>query len=263
MGKLDNIRYYSTDASIHYIAAKEFYQNEQMLNKTQNTETFKQMMPMAYVNVGVLFKAFAPIIGEMNLYKIFLLFDIIIFCFSGILFYFIIKDKINTRWNTLIDIIITIIYLTGYPLNNLLNGFYYLGIGILFINAILYIMKLKNQNKGMERLQLALLNTGVILSYSLFAPVIFLSIFIYDGYITYKKYNKVLNKEFILNTITTLIIPGLIGVIYLILPNIETVKNIALEGYIYKNLFINIIFFLPFVGVYLFKMIKEKKLIIN
>lgn len=44
VGNLENIRYSSTDASIHYIAAKEFYQNEQMLNKTKNTETATQIL---------------------------------------------------------------------------------------------------------------------------------------------------------------------------------------------------------------------------
>lgn len=204
VGFLENIRYYSTDASIHYIAAREFYENDKMLDKTEKTETPKQMMPMAYVNVGMLFKAFAPIVGEINLYKIFILFDITIFCFSALLFYFIIKDKIQSSWHFLFACTISIIYLIGYPLNNLLNGFYYLGIGCLFINAILYVMKYQD-----EKIIIFLLNTGLILSYSLFAPVVFISIFAYKLYKNYKNNKKILNKKVILDILITLVLPRL------------------------------------------------------
>lgn len=257
VGKIEDIRYYSTDASIHYIAAKEFYQNDQLLYKTEGTESPTQMMPVAYTNVGLIFKALEPIVGEMNFYKIFILFDITIFLFSAILFYFIIKDKITTKIHILIGLLVTIIYLVGYPLNNLLSGFYYLGVGCLSINGILYILKHKEYNK---RITLALLNTTLILSYSLFAPVVYLSMFIYDLIDTRKKYNKTFNKEFIINTIVTLIIPGIIGVLYLLAPNISAVKYIAVDGYIHKKLLINIIFFIPFVIYFLFKRIKEKDL---
>ena len=257
VGKIENIRYYSTDASIHYIAAKEFYQNDKLLYKTEGTESPTQMMPVAYTNVGLTFKALEPIIREMNFYKIFILFDITIFLFSAILFHFIIKDKITTKIHTLIGLAITIIYLVGYPLNNLLSGFYYLGVGCLSINGILYILKHKEYNK---RITLALLNTTLILSYSLFAPVVYLSIFIYDLINTHKKYNKIFNKEFIINTIVTLIIPGIIGVLYLLAPNISAVKYIAVDGYIHKKLLINIIFFVPFAIYFIFKRIKEKDL---
>lgn len=258
IGNLENIRYFSTDASIHYIAAREFYENEQMLNKTENTETATQMMPIAYVNVGILFKAFAPIVGEMNLYKIFLLLDSTIFCFTGILFYYILKRTIQNKWHLLLAASLTIIYLIGYPLNNLLSGFYYLGIGCLFINAILYYMTLQDKKIGMTRMILFLLNTGLILSYALFAPVVYLSIFLYDAYKNKRKYHKLWNREWLFDTIITLILPGLIGVIFLLLPNIETVKYIAQEGYIYKNLWNNIVFFLPFAIYFLVKQIKEK-----
>lgn len=256
VGKIENIHYYSTDASIHYIAAKEFYQNDQLLYKTEGTESPTQMMPVAYTNVGLTFKALEPIVGEMNFYKIFILFDITIFLFSAVLFYFIIKDKITTKIHILFGLVITIIYLVGYPLNNLLSGFYYLGVGCLSINGILYILKHKEYNK---RITLALLNTTLILSYSLFAPVVYLSMFIYDLINTRKKYNKTFNKEFIINTIVTLIIPGIIGVLYLLAPNVSAVKCIAVDGYIHKKLLINIIFFIPFVLYYLLK-IKEKDL---
>ena len=256
-GKIENIRYYTTDASIHYIAAKEFYQNDKLLYKTEGTETATQMMPVAYVNVGLAFKALEPIIGEMNFYKIFIIFDMLVFLTSALTFYFIIKNKVKSKIQLILAIIVTIIYLLGYPLNNLLSGFYYLGVGCLSINAILYVLGQKEYKK---RLILSLLNTTIILSYSLFAPVVYISIFIFNCFTTHKNNKKILNKEFIIDTLITLIIPGLIGTIYMLSPNIETVKYIAVEGYIYKNLLINVLFFIPFAFYFFVRKIKNKEL---
>jgi len=261
MGFFQNIRYFSTDASIHYIAAKEFYQNDKMLNKTENTETVKEMMPMAYVNVGMLFKAFEPIVGQMNFYRIFLIFDVTVFLFSAILFYYIIKEKIENKWHIVFAIILSVIYLCGYPLNNLLSGFYYLGIGCLMVSAILYFMLYKEEiNKTTERITLFLLNTGLILSYALFTPILYSSLFIYKIYKTYKTNKKIITKTIIIDTIIEFIIPGLLGVIFLLLPDIKRMACISMDGYIYKKIFVNIIFFIPFAAYFYFKKIKEKKL---
>lgn len=254
VGKITNIRYFSTDASIHYIGAREFYENDKMLHKTENTETDKQMMPMAYVNVGILFKAFAPVISEINLYKIFLLVDITIFCFSGILFYFILKNRIKQKSHQIIAVMMTMLYLMGYPLNNLLSGFYYLGIGCLTINAILYIMEVQELKEGAKRLLLCLLNTGLILSYALFAPVVYGSMFLYYLFTERKKI-----KQIVLDTILTLVIPGFIGVMFLLVPAIEKVKYIAVDGYIYDCFWINIMFFIPFTSYYIYQKGKKKE----
>lgn len=261
IGFFENIRYYSTDASIHYIAAREFYENDKMLNKTENTETAKEMMPIAYVNVGMLFKAFEPIVGQMNFYKIFLIFDVTIFYFSAILFYFTIKSKIENKWHLIFATILTIIYLCGYPLNNILNGFYYLGIGCLVANSILWLMLLKEEiNKNAKRIILFLLNMGIIFSYALFAPVIYISIFLYNGYCNYKLNKKIITKSFIIDTLVELIIPGILGIIYLLLPDITKVEIISNDGYIYKRLLVNIIFFIPFVVYFYLEKIKTKKI---
>ena len=93
---LEKIKYFSTDASIHYIAAKEFSENDKLLNETQGTQTYKQMLPMLYTNVGLMFKAFEPIVGVLNLYKIYIAFDIIIFLLIALTFYCILKKAIKS-----------------------------------------------------------------------------------------------------------------------------------------------------------------------
>lgn len=253
---LEKIKYFSTDASIHYLASKEFSQNVKLLNETETTQTYKQMLPMLYTNVGLAFKAIEPIIGEINLYKIYIVFDVLIFWLIGITFYFIVKRAIkNTRGYVLV-LAITIIYLLGYPLNNLVTGFGYLGFCLVFINLIILVMQnIKRQDvlKQFKLLVLLVLNLAVMFSYNIFTVLIYLSEFIYFINLS-KKQN---NKKIIIDILITLVVPGVLGIIYFILPNISAIKAITLEGYIYQNMWSNFVLFIPFILYYMYKVQKS------
>lgn len=258
---IDNIRYFTTDAHIHYIAAREFYENNSLLNNTEGTETGKQMMPLAYTNTGILFKVFEPFLGTVNLYKIFIICDLSIYLLNATLFYFIIKRYITQTWQYIIAGIVSIIYMIGYPLNSLICGFYYLSLCLMLINAVIIIIQnLKEESikDSLKILLIALLNLGIISSYTLFAPVIYGSIFVY-----YLLCEKDIKQKCVY-ILLTLIIPGLIGTIYIYLPfllqnGITSEGLISQDGYIYKSYWPNFVFFIPFAIYGIYKGLKEKQ----
>ncbi len=165
-------------------------------------------------------------------------------------------NKLN---NKIITTIFSIIYILGYPLNAWISGFHYLILGILFVETIIYLIKeSENLNFGYTLIATFLLNFGLILSYSLFCPFVYLAEFIYYIYKYTKHKNKV--KLFLL-TLVTLILPGIIGIAYLILPSLGKVGGyIALEGWLYKNMWSNFILFMPFTIYYIYINIKNKEL---
>lgn len=258
------IKYLTTDASIHYISAREFYENESLLLKVENIETANAMMPGAYSNIGILFKAFAPIIGEMNLYNVFIGFDIFTLFLSGMLFFVTIKKYAKNRVTYALASIVSIIYLLGYPLNNMLFGYFYLGLGVLCINGIVAIMQEWEEEQVIWKKAVAifLLCFELFFSYYLFAPPVYGAIFIYYIFYFHKKTGKWFNKSVVLYTLITLGVPTVIGFLYHVLPGmlstsqIQVGNVIQLEGYIYRNLYSNILLFIPFVIYYL---VKEKK----
>lgn len=258
---LTRIRYISMDAVQHYKAAREFSENTTLFDKaTENTTTSKSHMPMGYVNVGILFKIFRPYFGVVSLYKIYILFEGIIYFLCGIIFYYLIEKICKTRSQLIIGIIFSIIYLIGYPLNSLISGFHYLLIGILYFSTIIYTIK------GIiipEKLQniyniiiLMLLNIGLIFSYALFCPVIYLAEFVYFIYKYYKDKNK---KYLVMYIFLTLVLTGLMGCNIILYQRFKEIgaSGIALEGWIYKNDWSNIILFIPFTIYYLIKKIKK------
>lgn len=260
-----NIKYITTDSSIHYISAREFYENESLLLKVENIETANAMMPGAYSNIGILFKIFAPLIGEMNLYNIFIGFDIFTLFLSGMLFFVTIKKYVKNKVTYILSSIVSIIYLLGYPLNNMLFGYFYLGLGVLCINAIIAIMQEWGEEKTIWRKAVAifLLCFELFFSYYLFAPPVYGAIFIYYIFYFHKEKGRWFNKSVVVYTLITLVVPTVIGFLYHVLPGmlstsqIQITNAIQLEGYIYRNLYSNVLLFIPFMIYYL---VKEKKL---
>ena len=266
-GNLTKIRYISMDGREHYKVAREFSENETLTNKqTENYTVGPTFMPAGYVNAGILLKIFKPYLGTVELYKIYILFESYIYLLASVMFYFTV-NKINSKKskiNMMITIIFSIIYALGYLLNSWISGFHYLVIGILFITAILYVIGEIIEKNKLNRLSqiilIFLLNLGLIFSYCLFCPFVYLAEFIYFTY----KYWKNEKIKLAILTLVVLIIPGIIGVIYLVFPNSTGVTNgMALEGYIYKNIWSNIIAFIPFTIYYFYYNIKNKKITIE
>lgn len=262
-----NIKYLSTDSSIHFISAREFYENDRLLLTVEDAYSSNEMMPGAYSNIGILFKVFAPWVGEANLYKVFIGFDIFTLFLSGMMFFVTIKKYAKTASTYVLANAISIIYILGYPLNNMLFGYFYLGIGVLCINAIIAIIQDWVSEEAVKQWQniiiIFLLCFELFFSYYLFVPPIYGAIFIFYLFYFHKENKKWINKELILYTIITLVIPAIMGFCYHVLPGmlsteqIQVTNIIQMEGYIYRNMYSNIILFLPFMIYYL---AKEKKL---
>lgn len=262
-----NIKYITTDSAVHYVSTREFHENESLLLTVDNIETSNAMMPGAYSNIGILFKAFEPLIGEMNLYKVFIGFDILTLFISGLMFFVTVKKYAKNTLAYCIAGAVSIIYLLGYPLNNMLFGYFYLGIGVLVINAIVAIMQEYKQETDMKIWTIIpsifLLCFELFFSYYLFVPPIYAAIFIYYLFYFHKETGKWINKKTIIYSTITLIIPAVMGFCYHVLPGllsrdqIQVGNVIQVEGYIYRNMFSNILLFIPFAIYYL---VKEKKI---
>ena len=252
-----------TDAAAHFDAAEEFYHKEALLLKDG-----KYMMPGAYSNSGILFKVLAPWIGEMNLYHVFICFDIVILLLNGMLMYCILKTKAKTKLGSIVAGIVAVVYLLGYPLNSMLFGYSYLSVGIAIICAIVLVMQAFQEQQipsWSNMIVLFLLCTQVFFSYYLFVPAVYGALGIYYIFYFGKKNKKIWNKDMIKYSLITLVIPMLIGLSYHIFPQMvsfvptQVVTGMKDEGYIYRNMITNMLLLLPFAIYYLYRHEKEKK----
>lgn len=245
-----NIKYIMTDAAVHFRAAREFYENDALLDKTENTTTSKIFMPGAYTNTGILFKVFEPIVGEENLYKLFIIFDIFTYFMSGLIMYVSINKFIKSKLGYILSLIFTLIFMLGYPYNCLIYGYAYLQVGIIIAETIVAVFQDKNEeyNKKIVSVQLLLLNFGLFFSYLLFIPVVYLAEGLYFLFDQYRNNRKYFSKENIVTILMTLIIPAILGIVYFVIPQFFQEQKqlfLTIEGYIYRNYWSNFIIILP------------------
>ena len=268
------IKHAVTDATTHFFAADDFYRYSTLLPRENSDKInwigISHIMTGAYINNGIFLKLFDGIISETYFCQLYFLFDILIWILSGFLMYTLLAINSKKVKHKILALVFSVFYILAYQLNSLFAGFSYLGVGLDVIIGILIIMK-SDMPKLYKRIGLFLLNFGIMFSYYYFAPVIFIAVLwqiVNDNKASGKKF---INLEIILDILITLFIPGLIGLIYfIILPIFQTTTGpinyftaIGTEGFIYENLFTNILPYLLFAEIYLIYNFIKKKDVFN
>ena len=158
------------------------------------------------------------------------------------LLFFITAFNIFKEKKIFFSLILTLLYTIAFPLNSLVFGFCYLGLGIMIINLLFCTMlRIKDFNKRLifNITILFMINFCLFFSYYLFVPCIYLGLGIYYIYLWKKK--KMTFKNLLLYGFATLILPFAIGFIYFLLPGFiktggtSVLSAVSMDGYIYNN----------------------------
>ena len=258
------IKYQTTDPAVHFENAKNLY-NSKTLQWDSN-------MPSAAINTAILFDTFDFMVSENDFYSLFIIFDLIILYLIGAVFYLGIITKINSIKISIVVMILSIIFLFGYPLNSVLFGYSYLTVGILYMTTLI-VMAFRIKDKELKFVPLCiemfLIVFGIFFAYFFFVPVIYSSLGIYMliDMIKNRKEKKIsalFNKENIIKVLVILILPTIMGFCYFVLPGLlrndgTALSAITSEGYIYRDLYSNFVLFAPLAIFYVIYNLKNKK----
>lgn len=287
-GTTFNVKYESSDASIHYISAIKFAESESLLASADGDPVYGKLTTMkiaSYVNSGLLMKCICPNLDTFSCYNIFVSFEIFVLFLIGLTLYSAMGSFAKRKEHKIWALAISIICMLGYPLNSLLFGFEYLTMGLLMICAI-FCLIYHYDNKLLDKKYLIfymmLFNFGLFTSYYMFVPFMYPALWIYFYIKNYRETNKIITKELLELWLITLLLPFFLGYIYHIEPNMYSVlinkfsdtvsmgnygyalnlvdKGLPTNGYIYINLYSNILLLMP-LPIYMFiKEFKDKKL---
>jgi len=270
------IKYETTDPATHYRAAYDFATSESLINNNPDSLWgFKDWKIASYVNSGLIMKVFSNVMDEFEYYKIFIIFDMFIFFLTGFIMYMAFV-KLSKGKMSLVAFVVTLLFVLGYPLNSMLFGFSYMSLGILIVTSLLYAVSYyTNKEIRLKHICgiLFLLNFMLFHAYFQFVPYMYAGLFIYICLFNYREEKRIFTKKNILTLIVTLIIPFILGFIYymaqdlynlnfngLIKNSIERqtglLNGFSTDGYVYNNLYSNIILLLPMV---IYVAIKERK----
>ena len=281
-----NIKYETGDPSVHYLTSIMFAESETLLAAAEPDQvygSFNVRKTMSYVNSGLLMKCLSDNLEPIQCYNIFVVFGIFILFLTGLEIYSALKIFANNNKKILIAFIVSLLCTLGYPLNSLLFGFEYLSMGLLVIATIInFIYYYKEEIFEFKFIVIVflLLNFGLFSSYYMFVPFIYPATWIFFCIENYKKTKKIVTKELVILLLLTLLLPFVLGYIYHLAPNIYAIlinktldidkvwnysnyiagDGLATNGYIYINLYSNVILLFP-LAIYLFVIdIKENKL---
>lgn len=279
-----NVKYETSDPSVHYLTSVMFAEQDSLLGSIPD-EVYGKLetrKTASYVNSGLLMKILCPELEAMDCYNVFVCFGMFILFLTGWTFYSALMNFAKGKKMQFIAWVITIICIMGYPLNSFLFGFEYLSMALLIICALLNLITIyeeKEMNIFFSLAIFALINFGLFSAYYMFVPFIYPAFGLYFLIQSYIKNKKIITKENIAFLTITLIIPFILGYIYHLEPQIYRViinqninydtimdyssrilnKGLAVDGYIYINLYSNMLILLP-LAIYLFiKHIKENK----
>lgn len=250
------IHYETSDPSVHLKLAMDVV----------NTGKVSGMF-FSQLNNAFILEIFSPIVSQFSLYKIFILIDVFMLFLSGFIFYALIRRYFDNKFLNIVGAIVTIVYTIGYPLNNMLFGFVYLGMSVSVIALVIFLLDIYINNEIENNFNLILIMLsclGVFLCYMLFMPVVYLSVFICIIINSIKIKQKLLIRNTFVELLIVFLIPCLLGLYYnyfqyFINQGVDPGQAISSEGYIYRDLFSNFVIFLPFAVYGFIAMVKNRK----
>jgi hypothetical protein len=215
---------------------------------------------------AILLEIISPFISILKLYKGFILIDFLMLSLSGIIFYITINKFLKNSFMKISGMLVTLFYMLGYPLNNMIFGFFYLGLGVTLICSLFFLIDcfLRNEIELKQiTILVGLVTLGIILCYMLFAPVIYLATFICLIFYFFDK-KQLFSSQFLKTSLVTLFIPGVIGlyydyVLFFLQGGRQPAESIQAEGYIYRDLYSNFMLILPIAIFGLVKIVKKQR----
>lgn len=248
------IRFTSVDASVHCRWAKQI-----AFQHTLSSNLF-----FGYVNDGLLMEALLPLTGKAGFYHSFTLARIFDFGLAGLSFYSIISKLGENTYQKSLNIILSFVYLLGYPLYVIVFGFVYFGDAITVLSGLVIVLSFYKDENINHKLFILLSNAflfGIFTTYTMFVPNVFLSAFLFIIYVLFQKSKKLITKENILELCKVFVFPCVLGMAYAYvnLKEVSSGGGISNEGGKYFDLYSNFIILVPFTISCLYRKLKSKE----
>ncbi len=256
-----HFNYEASDGATHFRLALGVVQGQQV-----------QKMFFAPLNNALFLEAFVPFVKGSSLYHVYLLADSFSLFLGGAVFFAVIRRRMDTWKSYVLGMLITVLYLMGYPRNVLIYGFNYLGIAIVLVLFLAWGMELYIEGKISKVYVIILLSLGTLslgVCYSLFVPVAYVAI---AAAIFRKQWHRrnvekksLLFKQAVIDNLKIFVIPTCVVLYYSFFGFFGTsntgsavASGISSEGGVYRDLFSNFIFWAPFVIYAVIRIFQQK-----
>ena len=236
-------------------------------------------MYLGQVTNGLFIEGMQEFFNGVVAYKSFIIKYCFNFLIAGWMFFSSASLYVEKKIGKCLVYIVTIIYILGYPYNDMVFGFVYLQLTVTIICYLLFICYLfmneceKDNNLIIGLMSLGCLGVGI--GYTLFAPLVFVALLICAFYkagkekwLINRKHNF-LSLDFCKLGLQIFLLPTFLTIWFLIIqPIIEKttinyINALNIEGYIYRNLFSDFGLYVIFAIAGAIIYIKNKKITLD
>jgi len=239
---------YGPELQIHY-STIDPAAHLQYANDVITTRSVEGMFHSS-LNNALVFETLSPFVGRDAYYKVFLLLEPLHLFLSGAMFYCLASERAKKPAAKAALLLFTAFYTAGYPLNNAIYGFCYLGMGVTLTAMLIFATDRYLASKGPLYPVLIMLGcTGLVESYPLFAPVVYTSIFFAVNRQRMRE-KKLWTRETVILNLGLFLIPCAVGLIYAFVDiflstGLTVAVQINKEGAAYRELFADFLPVLP------------------
>lgn len=248
------MNYQSIDAGVHYRMAMNIY----------NCEPLTGMYHDALWNA--LFMETIGAVSSVDMfYRWFVLSDVIHLGLAAAVFYAIARRHGKGLYMQIAVIIMSFIYVVGYPMNSTLFGFTYLGMSVTLIGMLVLLIDMYLADEvpkwfGIAAMMLGCL--GLIETYAMFVPAVYFAV-IFCIFRKQHAAKKLISKDTVLICLAVFLIPCMIGIWYtyrgIFIGGMTVANAMVHEGGCYRELYSNFLFFIPGAILGYVELIRRKK----
>ena len=258
------IRYFGWDLCINYKTVDPAPRFREAMDFV-NTQGISRMFYAQVVN-GTMIELLAPFEQVDYYYRCYVLSDVVQLFVSGLMFFGAIRKYVKGKFLSIASVIVTMIFLLGYPLNSTIYGFTYLGMGITLVAMLWVLTDLFMEESINKNLNIFLLMLGchaMFQSYALFMPITYLAV-IFAIFLKQQRKKILVSKDTVLTCLAVFLFPCISGLWYTYMDvfvedGVSVGSAISAEGAIYRDLYSNFLPFLPLAVYGFYRLIKEKK----
>ncbi len=244
--------YETSDPSVHF----------QMALKILNKQKLSGMYFAPLINALVI-EFFGVFVENISYYKLFILSDIFMFLMSGVVFYSVTALNSKNIKYKLCATFLTVVYMMGFPLNNMIFGFVYLGISVTVILVLIALVKSYVENEFEHSFTvfcLMILCFSIALCYSFFAPPVFFAL-LAVGVFVFAKKKELITFKFVFEQLKIFLAPCIILLCYMFINRSTSgISALSVEGYIYKELYSDFYLLIPPSLFVVYKCFKDRKI---